>query len=292
MKVAILGGDANVTNRVLTARWRALGLPAFAVPAVEAREQVDAGDVALGRLDVAPGLDGVEPGLLELLLLERSGTAVLNRARALLAAHDKYRTALALAVARLPHPRTAVLRDVEGPLPLSAPLVLKPRFGSWGADVHRCHTEREARARLRALADRPWLRRHGVLVQELVGPPRADLRIVVAGGEPAGAIRRIASRGEWRTNASLGASREPAVPDADASALASAAARAVGADLVGVDLLPSPTGRYVVLELNGAVDFDDAYSFAGRDVFLDAARGLGLRRPARAAGVRATVSAH
>ncbi len=39
-----------------------------------------------------------------------------------------------------------------------------------------------------------------------------------------------------------------------------AAAQAIGADLVGVDLLPLGPGRYVVLELNGAVDFSREYS--------------------------------
>ena len=34
--------------------------------------------------------------------------------------------------------------------------------------------------------------------------------------------------------------------------------------------------RYVVLELNGAVEFDEHYSLAGGDVFADAACALGL----------------
>ena len=46
-------------------------------------------------------------------------------------------------------------------------------------------------------------------------------------------------------------------------------------DFVGVDLLPTP-GGYVVLQLNGAADFDERYSLPGRDVYADAARALGL----------------
>lgn len=45
-----------------------------------------------------------------------------------------------------------------------------------------------------------------------------------------------------------------------ASALALAAAAAVGGDLVGVDLLPSPDDGWTVLEVNGAVDFNGIYS--------------------------------
>jgi hypothetical protein len=48
--------------------------------------------------------------------------------------------------------------------------------------------------------------------------------------------------------------------------LAVAAAAAIGGDLVGVDLLPLGPGRYVVLEINAAVDFTSDYS-VGEDVF-------------------------
>jgi [lysine-biosynthesis-protein LysW]---L-2-aminoadipate ligase len=49
--------------------------------------------------------------------------------------------------------------------------------------------------------------------------------------------------------------------------LAVAAAAAVGADIVGVDLLPLRDGRFVVLEVNGAVDFTSEYSLPEQDVF-------------------------
>jgi glutathione synthase/RimK-type ligase-like ATP-grasp enzyme len=40
----------------------------------------------------------------------------------------------------------------------------------------------------------------------------------------------------------------------------------VGADLVGVDLLPIEGDGWAVIELNGAVEFNDEYSLGG-DVF-------------------------
>jgi glutathione synthase/RimK-type ligase-like ATP-grasp enzyme len=64
-----------------------------------------------------------------------------------------------------------------------------------------------------------------------------------------------------------------------------AAAQAGRADLVGVDLLPTPNGGFVVLELNGAVDFRPVYAPL-RDVFLDAVAALledGVRQPELAA---------
>ena len=60
-------------------------------------------------------------------------------------------------------------------------------------------------------------------------------------------------------------------PPRCACELALDAARAVAGDLVGVDLLPLPGGGYVVLELNGAVDFTREYSLGGRDVFEEVA---------------------
>ena len=44
---------------------------------------------------------------------------------------------------------------------------------------------------------------------------------------------------------------------------------------MGVDLLPSPDDGYVVIELNGAIDFDDRYSLPNRDVYEDIAGALG-----------------
>ena len=121
--------------------------------------------------------------------------------------------------------------------------------------------------------------RHGALLQELIAPRGYDLRVVVAGGAVVGAVERVAAAGEWRTNISLGGSRRPCAPSAQASALAEAAAAALGADLVGVDLLPVD-GGYVIVELNAAVEFDRGYSLPGADVYAVAAEALGLP-PAR-----------
>ena len=94
-----------------------------------------------------------------------------------------------------------------------------------------------------------------------------------------GAVQRVAKPGEWRTNVSRGAGRVPLTPAPEASRLAIAAAAAISADFVGVDLLPLEEG-YVVIEINGAVEFDRTYDIGGRNVYLRIADSLSLRVPA------------
>ena len=275
-RVGVLARAPGKTNGELVAAWRKLGLEAELLLPEDAAARLGPGDVALVRLDVLPTLDGVEPGLEELPGLERRGVRVWNGARGLLGAHDKLLTARLLHRAGIPHPRTVHLGRGERLAGLEPPVVVKPRFGSWGRDVTLCETRADLERCLREAEERPWFRRHGALVQELVPPRFHDLRIVVARGSVVGAAERVAAPGEWRTNVSLGGSLRRATRSRRAWKLATAAAAAVGTDLAGVDLLPLPGGGYVVLELNGAVDFDHRYSLGRASVFADVARALGL----------------
>ena len=276
MLLAFVAGCKTPTN---------VALAAAAPPWVDARiltpEQAAAvlgrDDAAVGRLDIADTLDGVEDGLWALGTLAARGVRVLNRAGALLAVHDKLLTARVLEREGLPHPRARMLHP-DGPArPWSGPVVVKPRFGSWGRDVTRCENELAYRRHLRALERRPWFQQHGALVQEYVEPAGHDLRVVVAGGVPVGAVSRVAAKGEWRTNVCLGGTRVCVDPPPGALSLAVWAAAAAGTDLVGVDLLPDGEGGWTVLELNGAVDFSADYRI-DRDPF--AAAGSELARVA------------
>jgi [lysine-biosynthesis-protein LysW]---L-2-aminoadipate ligase len=274
--VGIVAHRRGSTNDALAEAWHELGLDARVLKPEDAIRLLSPGDVALGRLDVLETLDGVEPGLSALETLRRNGVRVLNPAIALRAAHDKLETVACLEAAGVPQPQAVHVVDPHDTVSLPPPLVVKPRHGSWGRDVCLCADEGELARTLEALEARRWFRRHGALVQELVPPQGWDLRLLVAGGRVVGAAERVSARGEWRTNVALGGSLRHARIDEQASALAKRAAAAIGADLVGVDLSPTPFG-YLVLELNGAVDFDDRYSLDGRNVYHDAAEALGMR---------------
>jgi RimK family alpha-L-glutamate ligase len=273
MRVAIVSHRPSATNLGLVARgWN--GIAAELMSPREGLLTLGRGDIALGRVDVSEALDGAEEGLWALERLLDGGVRVLNGPTALLAAHDKLLTARILRAAALPHPRTVLVRRRHEPPDVDFPAVLKPRFGSWGRDVVLCHDRGELERALGTLASRPWFRRTGALVQELIRPLGYDLRIVVARGRVVGAAKRIAPPGEWRTNVALGASSVPTVPPPVAMNLALAAANASALDLAGVDLLPTGPGGFCVIELNGAVDFGDHYSFPGRNVFADAIGAL------------------
>lgn len=233
----------------------------------EALTTLVAGDVAIGRIDVEARLDGIEDGLWELARLEGEGVRVLNRPRALVAAHDKLATGRALVEAGVAHPQTIHLVAPSDVVPFSGPFVVKPRFGSWGRDVTLCEDAAALRRHLAEIATRPWFTAHGALVQELIPPQGHDVRLVVAADTVVGAVRRVAAPGEWRTNVALGAVRESVEPTADACELAIGATRAIEADLVGVDLLPTPDGGHVVVELNGAVEFNEQYALQDTNVF-------------------------
>jgi hypothetical protein len=66
----------------------------------------------------------------------------------------------------------------------------------------------------------------------------------------------------------------PSHAHAGACVLATYAAAAAAGDLVGVDLLPLPNRPYIVLDVNGAVEFTSDYSLAGRDVFEEVAGAI------------------
>jgi [lysine-biosynthesis-protein LysW]--L-2-aminoadipate ligase len=275
VRIAIVTQHATETNlRLAAAAPR--GTRSFVLAPDDALRELRSSDVALGRVDVRPTLDGIDRGIWHLNQLEERGVPVLNSPLALRLAHDKLATAPALAAAAVPHPQTRAIFGDAGPPPLRFPFVVKPRYGSWGRDVFLCGDEHAFRRALATFRTRAWFAAAGAVAQELVPPLGHDLRIVVAGGDVIGAIKRVARPGEWRTNVALGATRIRADPSPAACELALAAAAAIGADLVGVDLLPVGPGRYVVLELNGAVDFAPQYA-PQDDIFAAAMQALTAR---------------
>ena len=127
MRFALVAAEARGTNACIA---RAGGAGWACVTPDDAARELVAGDVAVGRLDVLPELDGIDGGLRALGELEARGVRVVNPASALIAAHDKLVTARLLQGAGLPHPRTWCVTDGSRRPVLVGPMMRSTRSDS------------------------------------------------------------------------------------------------------------------------------------------------------------------
>jgi RimK family alpha-L-glutamate ligase len=104
-------------------------------------------------------------------------------------------------------------------------------------------------------------------VQRALDHGGRDIRAFVIGDRVLAAIERQAREpGGWRTNISRGGAARAIELSCDDAQLALKAARAVGADYAGVDLLPAADGRTYVLEVNGIPGWRGLEEATGHDV--------------------------
>ncbi|MGL4552977.1 MAG: ATP-grasp domain-containing protein [Gemmataceae bacterium] len=195
------------------------------------------------------------PGSLEQVvfrmdLLQQVRGVVLNSPRSLELCVDKYLTTARLHAAGLPVPRTVVCQHADAAqeafAALGGDVVVKPLFGSEGRGMLRVHDAELAWRTFRTLERTGAV----IYVQELVRHPGWDLRVFVLGGRPVAAMKRHARGGDWRTNVAQGGTAERVVPGDAEVALALRAAELLGTEAAGVDLLPGPSGGWLVLEVN------------------------------------------
>ena len=244
------------------------------------------GRVGLGPARIeAEGIDLAEtdgvlvrmmpPGSLEQVIfrmdalhrLESMGVPVLNPPRAVESAVDKY-LALAMLDARgIPVPPTWVGESASEAQAayesLGGDVVVKPLFGSEGRGLVRVSDPELALRTFRTLERLGCV----LYVQQHVKNPGFDVRAFVLRGRVLGSIRRYAAIGEWRTNVSVGGRPEACVLDSEAERLALRSAKAVGAVMAGVDLLPDlETGGWTVLEVNAVPGWKALAGTTGVDV--------------------------
>jgi len=237
---------------------------------------IDLGDAAGVLVRMMP------PGTLEQVVfrmdalhrLAAAGVPVLNPPGAVEAAVDKYLATARLDAAGLPVPPTWAGERAEDALAafevLGGDVVVKPLFGSEGRGLVRVSDPELARRVFHALE------RIGAVLylQRFVRHPGHDLRAFVLGGRVLGAIRRHAPPGDWRTNVAVGGRAEAVALDPAAERLALRAARAVGATMAGVDLLPDADGKLLVLEVNAVPGWRALAAATGVDVASAILEGL------------------
>jgi len=162
---------------------------------------------------------------------------VLNTPESIATCASKAMTTALLQKRGIPSPETlftASLDQAHAFIERLGKAVFKPLYGFDGNGI--CLIESAA-----VLAESPYY------LQEYV-PNDRDYRVFVIDGEAVGAIMRISD--SLTHNIHQGGIGTPVVIDEEMSEIAGAAARAVGIDYCGVDLLHTGEG-YTVLEVNG-----------------------------------------
>jgi RimK family alpha-L-glutamate ligase len=144
-------------------------------------------------------------------------------------------------------------------------LVLKPLFGSQGKHLRLVgevdgvqHPLPDIEAGYAGLA----------YVQRFVAPvsaPGFDWRVLVIGGRAVAAMRRVSAH--WVHNMAQGARCEAAELQPELASLAEGAARALGMDYAGVDLIAAAKGPPIqVLEVNGVAAWQGLQKVTGFNI--------------------------
>jgi tetrahydromethanopterin:alpha-L-glutamate ligase len=200
--------------------------------------------------------------------LRESGVRVWNDARAIERCVDKSTATFLLARAGLPTPATITVEGFAAAQArfgdVAGPVVVKPLFGAQGVGIRKAP----------AVEDLPPPAEVGdVYYMQTFIKPRAtgfeDWRVFVSGGRVLAAMARRGAT--WITNVAQGATPIAHDPAPDMAHLALAAVEALGADYAGIDLIRSPDGALMVLEVNsnpawhglqGVTDVDIAAALA------------------------------
>ncbi|HUE69528.1 MAG TPA: RimK family alpha-L-glutamate ligase, partial [Pirellulaceae bacterium] len=223
--------------------------------AADGRLSIAAGENQLSDFD-AILVRTMPPGSLEQVVFrmdclgrhEATGGVVINSARAVEAAVDKFLTSAKLAVAGLTTPRTIVCQTAGEALAafeqLGGDVVLKPIFGSEGRGITRLNDEALAERAFKMLVPMGAV----LYIQEFIEHEGFDYRLLLIGDDCLAMRRHNAL--DWRTNVSRGASAEKFDPPPALIDMARRAANSVGALVAGIDILPARDGRLHVLEVN------------------------------------------
>lgn len=168
-------------------------------------------------------------------------------ARTVTIAHDKFLTCAALISKKIPVPRTYLLKTKKGVSALSRkinfPIMIKLMSGSGGVGVMYVGNREEMASVIESMN----ILGQEVLVQEYVCGERVeDLRLLVAGEEVIGAMKRIAVPGETRANIKMGAKGIRYTPPPEIAEFALKSAAAVDAKLCAVDIIESNAGPQVI----------------------------------------------
>jgi ribosomal protein S6--L-glutamate ligase len=196
--------------------------------------------------------------------LQAAGVPVINPAKAIETAVDKYLATARLQAAGMLVPPTIVCQLADDALAafetLGGDVVVKPLFGGEGRGLTRVSDAAIARRVFTALEPLGAV----LYLQKFIPHDGIDWRLLVVGDEVFG-MKRVNVE-DWRTNISLGARPAPLEVTAELVQLARRAAASVGATVAGVDLLPARDGRLYALEVNAVPGWRALAEVIGVDI--------------------------
>jgi [lysine-biosynthesis-protein LysW]---L-2-aminoadipate ligase len=218
-------------------------------------------DIVLDRC-LAHGRAGIV-----LQALNVGGVRSVNSRQAAMIADDKVECSLILGANQIPTLRTFMAFTVDSALEaleqIGYPAVLKPVAGSWGRLLGKVNSPQAASALLEHKRQLGSYHHSMFYIQEYVEKPGRDLRIFVVGDDIVAGSYRSAEH--WVTNVARGAVSEPCPITPDIAEISMRAARAIGVEIAGVDLVETPDGLKVI-EVNGGAEFKGLMSTTERDI--------------------------
>ncbi len=199
--------------------------------------------------------------------LEQLDVWTANSSQGILQSRDKLHSSQILARNKIPTPKTAYVRDMKdiehateavGGLPV----VVKVTQGTQGQGVFLRHTIHETRNLVQGLL----VTGKAVLIQEYIAESHGkDIRALIVDGKVVACMRRKARGREFRSNYHLNGTIETVEINQEYAEVACRAARVLGLNVAGVDLLEGNDGP-LVLEVNSSPGLEGIEKSSGVNV--------------------------
>ncbi|VGO18125.1 30S ribosomal protein S6--L-glutamate ligase [Pontiella sulfatireligans] len=222
------------------------------------------------------GIDAVIPrigasvtfyGASVLRQFEMMGVYPLNESVAITRSRDKLRSLQLLSRKGIGLPLTGFANkpdDIKDMIKMvgGAPLVVKLLEGTQGIGVVLAETQKAAESVIEGFMGV----KANILVQEYIKEAGgADIRCLVVGGKVVASMKRQAAAGEFRSNLHRGGSASLIRITPEERSTAVRAAKIMGLNLAGVDLLRSNHGP-VVMEVNSSPGLEGIETSTGKDI--------------------------
>lgn len=195
--------------------------------------------------------------------LYKNGLKIVNQPSAIEKAADKYYTLSIFEESDLPVPKTIATRNVEEALKafrdFGGEAIIKPLFGSKGIGTARISDIDVAERTFRTLK----FYRNVIYIQEYLPHQNKDIRAFVIGDEVIACMQRIANT--WKTNVSKGAKPIKMDNRTDIENLSIKAAKAIGCEVAGVDLIETEKGP-MIIEINSQPGWSGLQSTTNIDI--------------------------